>query len=106
MRPFLIILTLVAASIAYAGDCNDRMCTGEVEKLFLSSTGDIRLKIDASKFENLKCDIYSKNFFVLKQDHKNFDAIYAALLAHKMTGQELSARVSTAGTCDLLYITF
>jgi hypothetical protein len=102
----ILAITSSALFAEYAlAACSTVACTGKISTLLLTSSGEVRVKLD-QPMSTMNCTLLSGEYAVLKAEHANRDEIYALLLAAHMTGTDgVQVRiVENSPDCEITYV--
>jgi len=102
----LVFLTSsVFIPIIASANCTKNGCTSKVDTLYLASSGNVFIGTpDDEKL--LDCDPVAGVYISLQAAHKNFEAIYSALLAAQLADKTVTLRiVNGSSSCLINYVT-
>ncbi len=96
---------LLSTSYFASADCNEIICTGELNKLSPNSNGSIYISF-SEDMTPLNCDMAAGKYITLKDTNPRHGEIYSMLLASIISKKNVSIRISEGTDGCAIYYTY
>lgn len=98
-----MLLSLLAANVAYA-DCADWSCTNvQITRMYVTANGNTIVGTSGDESQ-LSCDAGGAGYIFLKPSASNYDSTYALLLTAHTTEHPVWIRTSKTSACEVMYV--
>ena len=99
------ILTAIMLTVSANAGCSTKACQGKIQRIFLSSSGDILIGTDGDE-SKLTCQSPGNVYLTISKNNPNVKTMYSAILTAQTTNSPITLRaLETSTNCEVLYVT-